>query len=389
MCVGSYLKQRFDGSAIVPGYFVSSNSITKSDDLSMSSAPLPPLLARPDRGAPLRARETVLNDPGCLRTILAFVPDSYRFVAPVSQIFFHQYMAAHHDSTRTLLRHAAATPRTAQVWIDGGPQFMPRFWLDDRRPFLPLALMAARWGRLDVLIYLHDHGGWQPNPQRSTGRDIGVAAASSGHSHVLEWALSNELVVWDDSISNAVAMNGHLHVLQLARDRGHPLCGEELYYSVENGHLNVVIWLHEQGIEILETGNCSHAASAGHLHVLQWLRANECPWDTQTCEHAAEGGHLHILQWARANGCLCDENTCTCAAAEGDLPMLQWASANDCPWDASTCYWAARNGHLHVLQWAIDNGCPWHVAHCLQSAARSGHTEIIEWINGNGGLGGL
>ena len=38
--------------------------------------------------------------------------------------------------------------------------------------------------------------------------------------------------------------------------------------------------------------------------------------------------------------------------------MLQWARANGCPWDANTCYVAADSGHLEVLQLARVNGCP-------------------------------
>ena len=45
------------------------------------------------------------------------------------------------------------------------------------------------------------------------------------------------------------------------------------------------------------------AARGGHLGVLQWARANGCPWDGETCELAASGGHLEVLRWARANGC--------------------------------------------------------------------------------------
>jgi hypothetical protein len=41
----------------------------------------------------------------------------------------------------------------------------------------------------------------------------------------------------------------------------------------------------------------------GHLEVLQWVRANGCPWDGWTCSWAAKGGHLEVLQWVRANGC--------------------------------------------------------------------------------------
>jgi hypothetical protein len=45
------------------------------------------------------------------------------------------------------------------------------------------------------------------------------------------------------------------------------------------------------------------AAQGGHLRVLQWARANGCPWDVWTCIAAEEGGHQEVLQWARSNGC--------------------------------------------------------------------------------------
>jgi len=64
--------------------------------------------------------------------------------------------------------------------------------------------------------------------------------------------------------------------------------------------------------------------------VLQWARAQGCPWDEETCSEAAYGGHLEVLQWARAQGC---------------------------PWDNQTCQRAADGGHLDVLHWARAKGC--------------------------------
>lgn len=37
--------------------------------------------------------------------------------------------------------------------------------------------------------------------------------------------------------------------------------------------------------------------------------------------------------------------------------MLQWARANRCPWNEVTCEAAAQNGRVEVLQWALKNGC--------------------------------
>jgi hypothetical protein len=40
----------------------------------------------------------------------------------------------------------------------------------------------------------------------------------------------------------------------------------------------------------------------GHLEVLQWARANGCPWSSDMCKDAADNGHLHVVKWALANG---------------------------------------------------------------------------------------
>ena len=94
------------------------------------------------------------------------------------------------------------------------------------------------------------------------------------------------------------------------------------------------------------------------VSMIQWARANGCPWNKNMCSKVARGGHLEVLQWAHANGCPWDEDTCFWAAGCGHLEVLQWAHANGCPWDEDTCYSAAVGGHLEVLQWARANGCP-------------------------------
>jgi hypothetical protein len=37
--------------------------------------------------------------------------------------------------------------------------------------------------------------------------------------------------------------------------------------------------------------------------VLQWLRANGCPWNRQTLIEAKLSRHLELFNWAIANGC--------------------------------------------------------------------------------------
>ena len=67
----------------------------------------------------------------------------------------------------------------------------------------------------------------------------------------------------------------------------------------------------------------------------------------------------------------------------GQLEVLQWARANGCPWDVlSICEYAAKGGHLEVLQWARDNGCPWNKQECINRANYE-FINIVEWINKN------
>jgi hypothetical protein len=47
------------------------------------------------------------------------------------------------------------------------------------------------------------------------------------------------------------------------------------------------------------------------------------------------------------------------AASRGHLPIVQWCRANGCPWNTWTCAGAAQSGRLDILQWCRDNGCPW------------------------------
>jgi hypothetical protein len=113
---------------------------------------------------------------------------------------------------------------------------------------------------------------------------------------------------------------------------------------------------HQQLEEQKQEDYSQQVAARGWLALLQWARANGCPWDESTCAKAAEGGQLEVLRWARANGCPWDASTCMWAAEGGHLEVLQWARANGCVWDASTCMLAAEGGHLEVLQWARTNG---------------------------------
>jgi hypothetical protein len=207
---------------------------------------------------------------------------------------------------------------------------------------------------------------WQP-------WQICVTAARHGALASLQWARANRCPC-NKHACRAAARFGHLAVLQWLRANG---CGwdeDTCQAAAGGGHLDVLQWARANGCDWDER-TCSRAAGGGHLAVLQWARATGsgagaaapatgaggdwgrapapvadcsapvavCDWDKDTCSEAAGGGHLEVLQWLRANGC--------------PWPL---------PWDIHPCSAAAGGGHLAVLQWERDNGCAWYLATCLE-----------------------
>ena len=61
--------------------------------------------------------------------------------------------------------------------------------------------------------------------------------------------------------------------------------------------------------------------------------------------------------------------------------MLQWARANGCPWNKWTCMYAAQGGYLEVLQWLRANGCPWNRIFCAWMAKDNDHQVVVAWLN--------
>ena len=78
--------------------------------------------------------------------------------------------------------------------------------------------------------------------------------------------------------------------------------------AATQGKLDVLIWGVDSGYElntILDEDTIVYAALNGHLEVVKCLRKLDLPipWKVWTCTNAAKNGHLNLLKWARANQC--------------------------------------------------------------------------------------
>lgn len=97
------------------------------------------------------------------------------------------------------------------------------------------------------------------------------------------------------------------------------------------------------------------AAKHGNISSLEWLRLKKFRWNDQTISAAVAHGHLHVIQWLRAQDPPCPWSywCCTVAASSGQLDILEWLRAQEppCPLDPEICYSVARTEHIHILQW--------------------------------------
>ncbi|KAE9020789.1 hypothetical protein PR001_g13508 [Phytophthora rubi] len=234
-------------------------------------------------------------------------------------------------------------------------------------------------------------GGWLPHVMRCiddtlTGwlsHEVLSAACEAGASeHTLEYILWNTAPVWKETVKAAVR-GGYMHVLRwmIERDDGRGPWRADFDFvlglAATHGHLDVVKWLFERGIDVNALGE----TRTGYIEKC-WLYRHST---ADALALAAEHGNFEVVKWiygARTDTCIRDSRPMSQAIANGHLAIVQWlhsVKAEDCA--AGAIDEAAENGHLEVLQWLNSN----HLFTCttttMDGAAENGHLEVVKWLH--------
>ncbi len=200
---------------------------------------------------------------------------------------------------------------------------------------------------------------------------------------LLQWNYLASLSEEEYGLKNATR-DGILPLVELFVDRGYLLIPKLCKIAAKEGHLNILMFLHEHDCP-WNGSTCAGAALMGHLDCLKYAHTEGCPWNEFTCSEAAREGHLDCLEYAHEQGCPWDEFTCSDATRGGYLECLKYAHQQGCPWDSNTCANAALGGYLNILKYAHTEGCPWD-RHTCSDAAHGGYLNCLKYAHEEGCL---
>ncbi len=129
----------------------------------------------------------------------------------------------------------------------------------------------------------------------------------------------------------------------------------EYEYFAMSGHLNILI--RQWDDRSSWNGNiCAHAAKNGHIDIIEWIIKKQYWYSSaEICAIASRNGYLNILQLMDRKYVI--DYSCLLSAIQNDhLHILQWFRANNYPWNMPACLnWAIENRHQNVINWILAN----------------------------------
>ena len=193
-----------------------------------------------------------------------------------------------------------------------------KFWIEEMSSISTLEFAWERkWFR---------RRGWEE-------RSFCYKVAYTNKLELLKWIREEKKCEWDSGTIKVAARQGNLEMVKYCVANECPIEEWSCANAAENGHLEVLKYLHEEAKALWDSGTASRAALNGHLHILEYLVEREfdkyCEW---MCLNAAEKGHLDCLKY-----------------------LHETAKA---PWDSWAVQRAHENGEDECLQYLLDKHCP-------------------------------
>ena len=126
--------------------------------------------------------------------------------------------------------------------------------------------------------------------------------AETNKLELLTWAREEKKCEWDVRTINMAAHQGNLEMVKYCVANKCPMYEFACARAAENGHLECLKHLREEGKVPWNSWTATRAAENGHLHILEYLVERKYDEYAEfSCSNAAENGHLDCLKYLREN----------------------------------------------------------------------------------------
>lgn len=221
---------------------------------------------------------------------------------------------------------------------------------------------AAHSGNLDMVQWLKN----MECPFES--KLVSRQAAQAGHLHILKWLHTWDAPMDKWCVAQA-AKRGDLALVKWLVGIKMPVYPQCLEYAAigsgtrpDGEHMAILGYLRVLGLQ-WNPDAFTNAVQSATMDVLKWMRANGCVdgYPSQTLMAAAQNDRRDVLEWlvGKEPGYVWHPYLTCAAARHGHLELLQWLHAQNCPWMVETARQAVqcrKDNCLVMLRWMAANG---------------------------------
>lgn len=166
-------------------------------------------------------------------------------------------------------------------------------------------------------------------------------------------------------------------------------------HAAANGHLNIVVWFHDNVLGISYANYVAvPAAKNGQIHILQWLKDNISTLDggkwlmKDAFDTAAINGRIEVLQWFKNNlyNFCCNPTAVNLVLGNKSTETLQWLIDNTPAiiYSSDGVYWAVNKDDVRTLQLLNEHTQGRVIFRYLSSiiihAVRGSRERVLDWI---------
>ncbi len=209
------------------------------------------------------------------------------------------------------------------------------------------------------------------------GPIMAVEACSYGHLEILKYLVSVILV--DPQTFMKVCST--VDILQWGISQGYEIPADVAAHAGRYGNLDLLKWMHSQGIDISPLDVSLTAARRGRLAVVEWIFSQFGQISPGASRAAACNNYLHVLQWLHERGMTdpTDPEVVLAASNKRCLPTFEWLLDQGFACNSKIPTVLAKKGLLGPLKRVISSGVKYIRWRCLFSASDR-YPEMVEYL---------